>query len=234
MTKYYEITDAFGAAEYFTELSKQQNMNSVYRVMESIKEYCIISNVPHEIYTHPKLKKYTPPKSHNTGNNEYFISFLHDAFNFFHHNYPDAHLRYDDGKLFHYNNCYDNAMGVYFCLQNIAANNGMPLKSPICISLGYISNLLTKGGLIGNAVVKTEGLIVHDWHIWNMVNNFIIDLSIQKNGGIHDISITEIQWQRAENHVFKYPPANINYAGINFSDHEQFINLIKDIFDNIK
>ena len=65
-----------------------------------------------------------------------------------------------------------------------------------------------------------------------MINNFIIDLSISKNGGIYDLTARQIQWEKAEDHVFKYPPANITYNGINFTEHNKFTKFASDVFDD--
>jgi hypothetical protein len=218
--KYFYIEDKHQAVEYFNEVLNSLNLGGSYRVIESEESQNIISNVPPEIYANSKLAEYTPPSSNNIGNNNKFISFLHDGFNFFHNNHPDAHLRYEDGKLFHHNNCYDNSVAVYFCLLN--------LSKSICV--GYVSKSLQPGGLLGNAVINMKNLVVHDWHIWNMVNDFIIDLSISNTGGVYGLSAKNIIWDKSENYVFKYPPSNISYRGINFTSLEKFKKFTMELF----
>lgn len=228
---YLKINDKFSAVEFFNELSHKMDYDTTYRILDSPDNQSVITNVPPEIYDSTALINYAPPTSEETGNSQYFIDFLHEGFNFFHHNFPDARLKFEDGKLFHYNDCYENSLGVYFCLQNIGKNNNIPITSPICICFGYIAKLLSPGGVIGNAVINVNGLVVHDWHVWNMINNFVIDLSITKNGGVYALSTTQLRWKQAEDHVFKNPPENISYHGIPFTDDQEFTSFTKNIFD---
>lgn len=121
--KHIEISDIHMAADFFNEYSKRINTTTPYRVVDSKDGQNTISNVPHDIYNNPCLRKYSPPQEKLLGSNSHFISFLHQGFDFFNSNHPEAHLRYEDGKIFHYNKCYDNSLGGYFCLLNLAANN---------------------------------------------------------------------------------------------------------------
>jgi len=232
--KYLYIENYHQAVEYFNEALRSLNLDSVYRAIDSEEGHSVISNVPHEIYANPALSEYIPPSSNDVGNNNNLISFLQQGFNFFHKNHPDAHLRYEDGKLFHHNKCYDNSMAVYFCLQNLSINNNMPITSPISICVGYVSKRLQPGGVLGNAVIKMDDLIVHDWHIWNMVNDFIIDLSISNTGGVYNLSTKNIIWEKSENYIFKYPPLNIRYRGISFTDIEKFKEFAIELFPQEK
>lgn len=88
------------------------------------------------------------------------------------------------------------------------------------------------GAVLGNAVINVPKMVVHDWHIWNKINKIIIDLSITKQGGVFSLGIKEQKWERAEDHVFKYPPENTTYYGIDFDDDQKFINFTKELFGN--
>jgi hypothetical protein len=230
--KYLKINNKFEATDYFNEMSKKIGINTVYRSIESSEHMNVITNVPTEIYRNPAIKVYSPPNTHDHNNNNHFISFLQNSFNFLHHNHPEIHLKHEDGKAFHCNHCYDNSQVVYFTLLNLSANNNLPVTSPICICYGYISKQVLPGTMVGNAVVNMENLVVHDWHFWNKINNFIIDLSVTKSGGIYGLDTKQIKWEKAEDHVFKYPPENTTYYGIDFSDHQEFMRFTNELFGN--
>ena len=227
-----KITDKHVAIKHFNRLSNHHISGSPYRIIDSTKNISIISNVPPELYTNPKVTKYITPKAKSRTNNGTFIKFLHEYFNYAHNNDPEAYLHHQDGKMFHYNQCIDNALSVSFLLKELSENNGLPITSPICSCFGYIEKKLVPGGVIGNAVICMNNLTVHDWHAWNMVNDFLIDVSITKNGGIQNSPAKEIKWTAAEDHIFKYHPENIVYNGKSFSVREEFIKFTKKLLRN--
>lgn len=229
---YIEISDIHLVADFFNKYGKSINTTTPYRVVESEEGQNTITNVPTAIYNNPGLRKYTPPNGELSSNNKHFISFLHQGFDFFHRNHPEAHLRYEDGKIFHYNKCYDNSLGGYFCLLNLATNNNLPITDPICICFGFLSRKVLPGATLGNAVINVPNMIVHDWHVWNKINRIIIDLSITKNGGVFALGAKEQKWERAEDHVFKHPPENTTYYGIDFDDDQKIITFTKELFGN--
>lgn len=228
---YIKINDKYEAVRHFNEHVKTINNYTKYRVLEYGDDSNIVTNVPLELYENPQLTKYSPPPVELPNNNKNFIKFLQDGFNFFHNNHPDMQELFDDGKMFHHNECYHNSLGVKFSLLNLAENNGLSVTDPICISLGYISKSVVPGGVVGNALVNMEGLTVHDWHIWNKINNFIVDLSVTKSGGIFELGTTVIEWEKAEDHVFKYPPENTTYYGVDFVDSQEFNQSVEALFE---
>ncbi|MCI5162816.1 MAG: hypothetical protein D3917_12535 [Candidatus Electrothrix sp. AX5] len=230
--KYTEISDIHRAADFFNECARSINTSTPYRVIESEEDRNIITNVPPAIYNDTDLRKYLPPDEELSSNSNNFVSFLHQGFDFFHNNDPEAHLKYEDGKIFHYNKCYDNSLAAYFCLLNLSKNNNLPITGPICICLGFLSREVSLGAGLSNAVINVPNMIVHDWHVWNKINSIIIDLSIIKHGGVFSLGTKELKWGKAEDHVFKYPPENTVYYGIDFDDDPKFTNYIKKLFDN--
>lgn len=218
------------AVEYFNLVSKDLFSSTPYRSINS--QLGVISNVPQQIYDHSESKVYSPPEVETKFNNKHLIDFLHSGFDFFHHNFPDIIEKFADGKVFHYNQCHDNSVAAYHILLNLSQNNDLPLSTPIFICLGYISRIICAGTLVGEAVVTYDGLIVHDWHVWNKFNNFIIDLSISKNGGLLSLGNPQNKWQNASDHVFKYPPKNTAYTGIDFESYPDYSNFSNMIFDN--
>lgn len=192
----------------------------------------VISNVPQQVYDHSETKAYAPPKVKNSSNNEHLLDFLHSGFDFFHHNFPDMIEKFPDGKVFHYNHCHDNSVAAYHILLNLLQNNDLPQDAPICICMGYISRTIPPGTLIGESMLAYEGLVVHDWHVWNKFNNFIIDLSMSKNGGLLALGSNQDKWQKASDHIFKYPPKNTAYAGIDFESYADYTNFSNLVFGN--
>lgn len=227
--KYFEITNNIDAAVLFNDVSGHIKNNTKYRAQSS-DTFNIVTNVPEQIYSHSGLQKYSAPSTINNYNDEHFIAFLQKYFDYAHHNNP--HSKHTDGKMFHYNHCYENSLGAYFSLLSLTANNDLPTSNPAKICFGYKARQIAPGALIGNAVITSKDLVVHDWHIWNKINNFIIDLSVTKNGGISDLAANTQQrtWGKAEDHVFNNPPQNATYYGIDFEDHTEFASFTDDLF----
>jgi len=232
--EYTTINNQNEAVEHINIISKKSFNSTPYRTVISKSGSYITTNVPQQIYDHHELKEYFPPKKENKFNNNQYIGYLQASFDFFHHNFPDMHEKYEDGKVFHYNQCYDNSSAVYHILINLSQNNDLPVVAPICICIGYISRIVEPGALIGNAVVNFEGLIVHDWHVWNKINNFIIDLSILKSEGFFAPETKQIKWDNATDHVFKHSPKYTKYSGIDFDNYLNFVNFATTLFNNEK
>jgi len=227
--KYVNITDLDSAVDLFNESTKNFN-GEPYRVIELKNNQLVMSNVPASIYNNQASKKYCPPKPKKRDKSEQIIPFLHEAFNFFHNNSPHIIEKHADGKLFHYNHCFDNSMAVYYCLQNLVTSSDLPISEPISICIGYISRPIKHGTAAGSAVLNIPNLIVHDWHLWNKVNGFIIDLSIRKQGNPHCLQTEKLQWIQAQDHVFKKTPKNLTYHGVDFSDPTKFHEYSEEIF----
>jgi len=228
--EYKQINNTKEAVDYFNIETENINTNNRYYILESKTGENIISNVPSEIYTDSRLIKYAESKNIHTGNSEKFINFLCESFDYVHNNVTDEQKECEDGKVFHYNECYNNSLAAYFFLHNLSLNNNIPVSSPICICIGYMTNMVKRGGLVGEAVILMEDLIVHDWHVWNMINDFVIDLSTINTGGIFPLGTKYRQWERAKDHVFKSTPSNISYSGIPFQDHENFNSFVRKVF----
>jgi hypothetical protein len=231
---YKKINNKYDAVKYINEQTASINNYTKYRALNSDEDSKVITNVPFDVYDNPKLTKYSPPQTESQDNDSYFINFLQDGLDFYHNNHPDMKAYYDDGKVFHYNECYNNSLGVNACLLNLSEYNDLPATSPICLAFGFISRISMPGAVIGNALVNMEGLVLHDWHIWNKINNFIVDVSVTKSGGIFnlDTDTKTIEWKKAKDHIFKHPPENIKYSGIDFTDSKEFIEYVKTIFNH--
>ena len=229
--KYKKITNSKDAVDYFNLETENINTTNIYYILESEHGEKIISNVPSAIYADQRLSSYTESNKIHTGNSEKFIDFLCECFDYAHSSLTNEQAEQEDGKVFHYNECYNNSLAAYFFLHNLSLNNNIPVSAPICICIGYMTNRVKQGGLIGEAVVLMEDLIVHDWHVWNMINGFIIDLSTINTGGIFPLGTKYRQWERAKDHVFKSTPSNISYSGIPFHDHEDFNLFVRKVFD---
>jgi hypothetical protein len=225
------ITNKLDVQNHLNEWVESNCNTTRYRIVPSKSDLVIISNVPDSIYNDSRLKKYSPPNSNNRYNDEHFINFLCQSLNFAHENAPELCNGYEDGKVFHLNQCYDNSLAAYNILYSLTVLNDLPVSSNNCICFGYVSKHILPGALLGNAVINLDGLVMHDWHVWNKINDFIVDISLHKNAGVFPLGTQNVMWEKAENHIFKTTPEAIDYYGIEFEDHTQFINFAHDIFN---
>lgn len=225
------ITDKLDAENHLNKWVENNYNTTKYRLVPSKSDLIVLSNVPDSIYSDDRLGKYSPPESKNRYNNDHFINFLFQSFNFAHENAPELCNGYEDGKVFHLNQCYDNSLAAYNLLYSLTVLNDLPVCFNNCICFGYVSKKILPGALIGDAVINIDGLVFRDWHVWNKINDFIIDISLHKNAGMFPLDTQNVMWERAENHIFKTPPEAVKYYGIDFEEHTQPTSFTRDILN---
>jgi hypothetical protein len=86
------------------------------------------------------------------------------------------------------------------------------------------------GTVIGDIVVQNNLLYVHDWHVWNYIDNFLIDLSIFKYGNLIRLDSDIRSWGKASDHVFVHPPPGAEYFGNAYDDMKTFETRIFEYF----
>jgi hypothetical protein len=231
--KKFNITNETDALNCFNGWVEENYKTTKYRIISSDSKSLTVSNVPDLIYKEQRVKKYLPQTGDSRYDNDHFINFLHGSFDYAHHNFPELSNGYEDRKVFHLNQCYDNAIAVYNILHSLTQLNDLPVSSPNSICFGFVTRKILPGALIGNAIFNIQEFTVHDWHCWNKINDFLIDISLYKNGGIFPFGSHKNVWEKAENHIFKTHPETIEYFGIDFIDHTQFISLVNEILSEI-
>ncbi|MGV8059806.1 MAG: hypothetical protein AB2L12_17570 [Smithellaceae bacterium] len=190
-----------------------------YYLLQNDSNAPIISNVPKNMYKNENLKKYIVPAKVGTLN--HFISDLQS--------YIDA-VHYENGECFRLNGCSHNSKGVFYLVQNLSRIGAIKPKPINEIVLGYKVGKMPGGTVIGGIVVQKELLYVHDWHVWNYIDHFLIDLSLFQRGNHLGLHSNIQSWGRAKDHVFVYPSPGSEYFGNAYSDLKSFENKISEYF----
>ena len=220
------ITDINQVVEYLNNNVNWIENQSKYRILESDSSIKAITNVPVIMYEDLSYKKYSSPIEQNSSNNSEFIRLLQEAFDYFHN-----FLSTENEKLFRYNHCYENALAVFKSFENPGFKEKILVTSPEKICFGYISKKIKQRSLLNDLVIDIEDLVIHDWHVWNKINDFLIDLSIQKDVDFPIYDQSQLEWKEAQDHIFKDPPENIEYFGKDFVSVEEFQSLIKEVLN---
>lgn len=201
--------------------AERQISGGKYYLLSEQNEKTIISNVPRLLYDNVKLKKYKPPSKINRKIKR-SVENLQTNIDILHNNHPDASDMFEDGKVFQFNQCYHNSTGVFHLTKHLDSIQAVRPKCQVEIVLGYFTSKIPFGTNIADKVVESDSILLHDWHVWNYVNNILVDLSLFKNGNLTGIDNHVTSWGEAKDHVFIYPPRGIGYWGIDYSNYTIF------------
>ena len=200
-----------------------------YRHHTDYNDRIIISNVPSNLYL-KKLTRYIPPVKIENKNKK-IARFLINEINNLQKTEKYYSSRSPDGKIFQNNQCYFNSGDFFLHLWEKNIGKHFKVSSPVKMAYGYISRTLPKGISIDNKVIEIDNVVLHDWHVWNYYNNFLVDITIFKNGNIIPFKNEHLLWGKAEDHVFIKPPNGIDYYGIEFGDIFEFERSFKRDFE---
>src|SRR5271169_6814650 len=152
-----------------------------YRVFSQDNGNTIISNVPDLIYERENLKQYITPLV--SGSMPKFLDFLQEHIDILQYSDVSDPSALVPGETFQLNQCYNNSWRLFNYVSYLKSINIIPSQNyNIKIVLGYISSKIPFGTNIGNIVVENESLTLHDWHVWNYIDNVLVDLSLLQNG----------------------------------------------------
>lgn len=181
----------------------------------------VISNIPNHFYERKDITKYCGSIK-STNNHKSLIVCLKQNVDLFQNAPGPKTVDSPDGKAFQLNRCYMNGRGAFILFTHLRNQGHIKLKNPIKVAFGYVENKLPFGTKIGNKVIESNNIIIHDWHVWNLVEGFLVDLTIFRNGGLLPPHDTINGWGTAADHIFKTKPKNLNYYGIEFEDLDEF------------
>ncbi|HCE68985.1 MAG: hypothetical protein A2X82_05220 [Geobacteraceae bacterium GWC2_55_20] len=188
-----------------------------------------VSNAPNEIFELFPLRMYSPPKE-VTAKVKSLLSNLQENIDIF-QNYPlDPSDPDFSQKPFRLNECYHNSVNLFHMVRHLDTIKAIKLTKPVKIVLGHVSSKIPFGTKVGNAVIESDSVWLHDWHVWNYVENVLIDMSMFKHGGIIPPDDSVTSWGKAQDHIFAYPPNNLKYYGVSFSTLSEFNNVFGKIF----
>jgi hypothetical protein len=125
---------------------------------------------------------------------------------------------------------YLNSKRLFQFLKHLGTRGVVPKKYKVKIALGYIASNIPYGTNIGDIIVRSHSLTLHDWHTWNYIENILIDLSLFKSGNVLSVDSEVPSWGAAKDHVFGSPPKGIFYFGRIYSDFGAFDAKIQTYF----
>lgn len=227
--KLNETTDPFRIVQAFGLLASEANISGPeYRVFSSNDKAPIISNVPAPIYENEKPRKYK--NQILSGTKKRLIEFLQLNIDTFQYSEVSDPKALGKGEIFQLNSCYNNSKRLFQLLSFFGDTGVIPNKYKPKIALGYIANRIPCGTVIGDIIVKNEGLIIHDWHTWNYIDNILIDLSLFRGGNVLSLGSKAPSWGEAKDHVFGISPKGILYFGKTYVDLKIFDAKIASYF----
>lgn len=200
--------------------------NSTKEVLTSKNQYCvinnnyddiIISNAPSGLYNNLSIRKYFAPKELNKAQINFIPLLLQ--------NIDDFHQNAENFKL---NGCFNNSVKVFDFLSQINIKD-FGISAPVKLVYGYIVRKIPAGTALGDVVIGV-GIAIHDWHVWNYIDNLLVDMSLLKLGPVVDVS-AEVAWLGASDFSCIYPPQNTEYFGLEFDNYEEFEKSYRLIFN---
>lgn len=196
-----------------------------YYLLSENNTKAVISNAPKPIYNELKLRKYIPPKRINRNTTE-FINYLLECIDLVQNSNPMGQPQFTDGKEFQLNQCHHNSSSLFKMIYHLKDRGYIPSTTKIKIVFGYISRKVPYGSQVGNLGIVNNSLWVHDWHIWNYVNDIIFDMTLFSHGNIHPPEGNTVSWGKAEDHVVTFPPKCLDYEGCIFSELNKFNEIV--------
>ena len=202
-------------------LQAQGIMGSKYYLYSAGTDKLIISTVPSTIYDKLKPIKYIAPKRVDNILKSKILN-LQENFNILHNNHPDAAPKFANGKVFQLNQCHYNSTGVFHLVRRLVDIKAIRVSKPTHIVLGYIARRIPFGTQVGSYVIENNSVWLHDWHVWNYIENILVDMSMFINGSLLPPDSNIASWGESQDHVFIYPPKGLEYWGIAYSNYNKF------------
>jgi len=199
-------------------ISSQKISSHEYYIINRNDKSCVITNVPKTLYDKVELRKYEVPSNIDRDANA-VITLLKSKIKQYYRN-SKGFDEFANGKAFQLNQSFHNSKGVYYIVNQLKKT--MSLRTEPKIVLGYVVNKSPSGLVIDDKVIKSDSITLIDWHVWNYLENLLVDISGFSNDGKIKFANNFITWGKVEDHVFINPPDEMEYWGVGFSNFNQF------------
>jgi len=199
-------------------ISSQKISSYEYYIINRNDKSCVITNLPKTLYDKVELRKYEAPSNICRDANA-VITLLKTKIKQYYRN-SKGFDGFADGKAFQLNQSYHNSKGVYYIINQIKKT--MSLRNEPKIVLGYVVNKSPSGLVIEDKVIENDSITLIDWHVWNHIENLLVDITGFSNDGKIKFANNFTTWGKVEDHVFIYPPNEMEYWGVGFSNFNQF------------
>jgi hypothetical protein len=223
-----ELLDTFDPADIVAALNlcakvKVANETPYYLLPNNSDTYTI-SNVPPNIYEKEDIKKYVTPSKESSF--PHFIAGLQNCIDMVQEEFNKT----NGGEYFKLNQCFFNSRELFWFVKYLSTIGAIKPNPNIKIVLGYKTSKIPGGTVIGDVVVQNNLLYLHDWHVWNYLENFLIDISVFKNGNLVGLNSDIQSWGKAKEHVFVHAPPGGEYFGNAYDDMNAFEMIISEYF----
>jgi len=199
-------------------ISLEKISSHEYYIINRNDKSCVITNVPKTLYDKVELRKYDVPINIDRNANA-VITLLKTNIKQYYRN-SNGFDEFANGKAFQLNQSYHNSKGVYYVVNQIKKT--MSLRNEPKIVLGYVVNKSPSGLVIEDKVIKNDSITLIDWHVWNYLENLLVDISGFSNDGKIKFAGNFTTWGKVEDHVFINPPDEMEYWGIGYSNFNTF------------
>jgi hypothetical protein len=219
--KLHETNDPLRIVEALLKCADERDLSGPrYRILSQNDDTAIISNVPAPIYEKEKPRRYVAPLLSNT--NKRLIEFLQSTIDTLQNSEVSDPSALGKGEAFLLNQCYNNSKRLFQFLIHLGTIGVIPKKYKVKIALGYIASKIPFGTDIGDIIVNSHDLILHDWHTWNYIDKILIDLSLFQSGNLLSFESEIALWGASKDHVFGTLPNGISYFGRVYTDLSVF------------
>ena len=199
-------------------ISLQKISSHEYYIINRNDKNCVITNVPKTLYDKVELRKYEVPSNIGRDANT-VITLLKSKIKQYYRN-SKGFDEFANGKAFQLNQSFHNSKGAYYIVNQLKKT--MSLRTEPKIVLGYVVNKSPSGLVIDDKVIKSDSITLIDWHVWNYLENLLVDISGFSNDGKIKFANNFTTWGKVEDHVFINPPDEMEYWGVSYSNFNQF------------
>lgn len=199
-------------------ISLQKTSSHEYYIINRNDRSCVITNVPKTLYDKVELRKYEAPSNIDRDANA-VIALLKSKIKQYYRN-SKGFDEFANGKAFQLNQFFHNSKGVYYIVNQLKKT--MSLRTEPKIVLGYVVNKRPSGLVIDDKVIKSGSITLIDWHVWNLLENLLVDISGFSNDGKIRFANNFTSWGKVDDHVFINPPDEMEYWGVSYSNFNQF------------
>lgn len=189
----------------------------------------VISNVKETIYLSPAIEEFSGPVAVPSGVRnkiEYYLNCL----DFLQENMSHPVEESGNAKTFSCNNCYHNAKRVFTIGSHLHEFSNFPDLLKVELVFGYLARKIPFGTQMGNLVIASDAIEIHDWHTWNCVEEMLFDMTAFKNGGLLPPGSSIPDWGKADDHVYIFPPKEVVYRGIRFYTLDSLNDFVGTLF----
>jgi hypothetical protein len=206
--------------EYYNQNAAFKNL---YRLHIDDLGRNIITNLPPVFYNEKSFEDYEVPTNISAED----VAFIEQTKTYF-----DKIQEINGGSLFQLNACFENSVTVFRLLETLDSSPGIKITSPVKLVMGIYEQQYGIFDFENGFKIDHTNVVIHDFHVWNLINNILIDVSVLKMNTAPERP--DQDWMKANDHIYIYPKSGCKYIGRAFTDlgawEVYYKNLMTDNF----